>query len=118
MASRRRRALLLAAFILIKRRQQRRMKAKKCWMKHWVSRRVEQGAYCNLLMNLDKQGYRNYLRLSKAQFNDVLKRVSPLLERDDTVFRRSISAGERLALTLRFLGNVMQKQTDSIRYTY
>jgi hypothetical protein len=47
--------------------------------------------------------FRNYFRICKADFDLVLTRVEPLISKQDTVFRESISAKERLMVTLRYL---------------
>lgn len=47
--------------------------------------------------------YRSFLRLQEDRFNNLLNKVAPLIEKRDTTFRNSISAGERLALTLHYL---------------
>ncbi|XDV25558.1 hypothetical protein PO909_029458, partial [Leuciscus waleckii] len=42
-------------------------------------------------------------RLDRTQFDVLLRRVGPLICKDNTRFRRAISPGERLAICLRFL---------------
>lgn len=51
----------------------------------------------------DTASYKNFLRMDVASFETILQLVSPVISRQDTLMRESISAGERLALTLRFL---------------
>ena len=40
--------------------------------------------------------------MNAATFEEWLGKVAPLITRQDTLIRRAIPAGERLALTLRF----------------
>lgn len=47
--------------------------------------------------------FRNYFRLERADFEYVLTKVTPLISKEDTSFRRSISAEERLMVTLRYM---------------
>ena len=57
-----------------------------------------------------------YFRMSPDRFNHLLSLVEPLIRKSDTRFRKSISAGERLALTLRFLANGNSQQTLSYSF--
>jgi hypothetical protein len=43
--------------------------------------------------------------MNEQLFNELLKKITPYLTRKDTVMSDSLSAEERLALTLRFLAN-------------
>ena len=64
----------------------------------------EQGVYNNLLRELQSKGsLRNYLRITKEQFHDLVERVTPVLQRTNTNFGAAISPAERLAVTLRYL---------------
>lgn len=49
--------------------------------------------------------YKNFLRMDIHQFNDLLSLVSPVITKQDTVMRKSITAKDRLILTLRFLSS-------------
>ncbi|ROL42257.1 hypothetical protein DPX16_18179 [Anabarilius grahami] len=51
----------------------------------------------------DMTGFREMLRVTVEEFYELLAMVEPLITRTDTVMRRSISAKERLSVTLRFL---------------
>ena len=64
----------------------------------------EQGVYNNLLRELQSKGsLRNYLRITKEQFHDLVERVTPVLQRTNTNFGAAITPAERLAVTLRYL---------------
>ncbi|KAK3926080.1 Protein ALP1-like [Frankliniella fusca] len=83
------------------------------WVKHWVARRKKQGLHHNLFLELmleDPQKYRRFplscyrcLRMSTAMFEELLSKVSPIIQRKDTHLRESISPAERLSVTLRHL---------------
>lgn len=47
--------------------------------------------------------FKNFLRMSQADFQILLNLVGPKIKKMDTNFRKAISVQERLALTLRFL---------------
>jgi hypothetical protein len=93
---------VLAIYLLLKQCQKR--KKRSCWKRPWIARRDEQGAYTNLVRELELDGsLHNYLRITKTQFDDIVARVTPLIKRQNTTFQASITPGERIAVTLRFL---------------
>lgn len=47
--------------------------------------------------------FKHFLRVDLGTFNHLLELVTPLIQKIDTNMRQSISASERLAVTLRFL---------------
>ncbi|XP_054709131.1 uncharacterized protein LOC129218835 [Uloborus diversus] len=51
----------------------------------------------------DHEGYRRFLRMDTDTFQFLLQKIEPLISKQDTVMRRAIPAGERLAITLRYL---------------
>ncbi len=55
------------------------------------------------LKDSDRKGFRDLLRMDVEDFIYLLEKVTPLIQRRDTKFRRAISARMRLSLTLRFL---------------
>ena len=76
------------------------------WVRPWIARRNQYGAYHALVQELsseDPSGLKNFLRMDMATFNELLEMVTPIIKRRDTLMRDSISPAERLALTLRFL---------------
>ena len=100
--SRRKKAAVLGIYLLLKRRKRRR----RLWRKPWVARHDEQGAYNNLMKELELYGcLRDYLRITKSQFLDIVQRVTPILQRKNTNFRlrAAITPEKRVAVTLRFL---------------
>ena len=63
----------------------------------------DQGAHAQLMSVLWEHVYRNFVRLSPALFDRILAQISPIIVKEETRFRASISSSERLAITLRFL---------------
>ena len=51
----------------------------------------------------DPDDWRNYLRMDEDAYNQLLHLVTPIIERQNTVMRESISPHERLSATLRYL---------------
>lgn len=89
--------------------ERKKRKPRTVWVREWAEKRNSEGAYAKLLQELrtgdrgEQILFRNFVRMSEAQFNHLLEKVSPLIEKQNTKFRESISAGERLALTLHYL---------------
>ncbi|KYN08599.1 Sodium channel protein 60E [Cyphomyrmex costatus] len=50
--------------------------------------------------------YLRYLRMSTEMFEDLVIKVTPLIQRRDTHLRKCISPSERLSVTLRHLATV------------
>jgi hypothetical protein len=47
--------------------------------------------------------YCNYLKMSKDNVMNLLEKVRPFIENQDTVLRTAITAEKQLAITIRFL---------------
>ena len=98
-------ACSLTILTTIKRRRRKR-RNRVIWVRSWVRNRMQFGAYNNLLVqlrNTDPISFQNFFRMDIATFEEVLALISTLIERRDTNYREAIPAGERLAVTLRFL---------------
>ncbi|KAK2193192.1 hypothetical protein NP493_14g07022 [Ridgeia piscesae] len=64
----------------------------------------DHGAHVQLVPVLREQKsdvYRNFVRLSPALFDRILARITPIITKEETRFRASISPSERLAVTRR-----------------
>ena len=97
-----------AVYCIIVEEKKKRRRRRSCWAQPWLLRRPKYGAYHCLLRELvseDPQSARNFLRMSYDTFLALLTRVGPRLEKQDTVMREAIKPGERLAITLRYLGS-------------
>ncbi|XP_034246598.1 protein ANTAGONIST OF LIKE HETEROCHROMATIN PROTEIN 1-like [Thrips palmi] len=89
------------------------------WVKNWVARRTEKGFHHNLFMELqleDPNKFRRCLRMDVANFEFLLEKVSPLIVKQDTHLRKSISAAERLSVTLRHLATGETQESLSLNY--
>lgn len=98
-------AAAIVAFKLLKNKTK---KKKKLWMKDWFKRRDELGFGSRLFIELrseDENCYRNFVRLLPEDFDFLLERVTPFIEKRDTNWRPAISPTIRLCLTLRFLAS-------------
>ncbi|XP_025419487.1 uncharacterized protein LOC112689835, partial [Sipha flava] len=75
------------------------------WVKNWLARRDLFG-HMTLLKELNENepnDLKNYLRMSKPDFDRLLDLLRPHITKQDTVMRQAIPAEERLIATLRFL---------------
>ena len=76
------------------------------WCRQWLLRRDDLGAYNTLLSELkleDQKSFLNFLRMSPGLFEGLLEKIRPLIQKEDTNYRKAISPGMRLAITLRYL---------------
>ena len=74
------------------------------WVRPIFRRRLQLGEYHHLVQEMrvgDTESYIRYFRMDPRQFDQLLKFVGPKISKLDTNWRKSISAGERLAITLR-----------------
>ncbi|KAG1657412.1 Protein ALP1-like [Nymphon striatum] len=89
------------------------------WVRPIFERREEQGAYHNLVREMrlnDNEYYFKFHRMSPTQFDEILSLVGPIIQKQDTHFRSSISAGERLSMTLRYLASGNSQASISFAY--
>ncbi|XP_046145255.1 uncharacterized protein LOC123988612 [Osmia bicornis bicornis] len=76
------------------------------WVRQWISQRRVAGASAVLLPELsaeNHQEYRNHLRLSPIQLEQLLTAVQPRIQRQYTLFRDPLLAREKLESTLYYL---------------
>lgn len=102
----RKRQRLAAAMIILLLKKKKRS----TWVRDWILKRREAGAFYNLLNELnieDAQQYFNFTRMTAIDLEVLILKVGPIIKKQDTRFRESISPKERLLLTLRFLASGM-----------
>ena len=68
-----------------------------------LQKRKQHGEYHRLVKELEMDGewFQQYFRLSKEQFEHILGIVGPHIQKQNTNWRQSIHARERLAICLR-----------------
>ena len=98
--------VLLLFYVNRRRRNRKRWRNRKVWTKPHISRNPSLGAYNTLVQELrteDAAAFKNFLRMDQTCFHELFEMVKPQLQKQDTNMRKSIPAGEKLALTLRYL---------------
>jgi hypothetical protein len=55
------------------------------------------------LISEDVSGYRNFMRLDPDTFQEILAKVGPKIQKQNTFWRRAMKPGIKLAITLRYL---------------
>ena len=96
---------VLACAVVVRRRGKPCRRVDRTWVRSWIERRGNQGAF-SLVGELcleDPCSFRNYLRMTQGQFEELCGLVATSVKRQDTNMRLSISVAQRVALTLRFL---------------
>nr|CAI5853840.1 unnamed protein product [Callosobruchus analis] len=95
-------------------------KKRRFWVRQWILRRTRLiGASETLLKELateDKDGYRNYLRMSEEKFEELLSKVQNSIKKQDTVMQQAISPKLKLQGTLRYLATGDSFQTLAFLY--
>lgn len=81
---------------------------KKKWCKDWLSKRKQMGSHVTIFRELqvgNMRDFTNYVRMDPSTFYELLAKVKPYIEKQDTRMRDSITAEARLEATLLFLSN-------------
>lgn len=93
-------------------------KTRRWWVKKWILRRNTLGASEHLLREFateDESLYKNHLRMSKDQFEVLLHRITPKIQKRNTIMRNALPARTKLEITLRFLG-MLKYLTNKFSY--
>ena len=102
--SNKRKKLLLLATSMSIMAKIRRKKKRSCWTRSWIMRRDDRSMTLVREVAVENGAeYRAMFRMEEADFDYLLNLVSPLIAKQDTLLRTSISARERLEVTLRYL---------------
>ena len=105
-------------YLRIRRRRRRRRrqlrdaatfdKPKRIWARRWLLRRSELGMHERLLKELnreDKKTFKNYVRVPHDLFEEMVERLSPMLQKKHTKMREPLPVALKLAVTLQFLAS-------------
>lgn len=81
-------------------------KKRRVWIRNWIKKRNQYGVSETLLKELaveDTEGYKNHLRMSEEKFEELLLKIMPKIQKQDTVMRRALPAALKLQIVLRYL---------------
>ena len=97
-----------AAFFVVRRCRRRQKQFRSIWVRRWLSaeRRLQYGQYDRLMAVLrmeDVHSFFNFLRMQPEMFDELLNRVAQRIQKNDTLWRKSLQPGLKLAITLRHL---------------
>jgi hypothetical protein len=84
--------------------EKERMKGR-WWAQTFVLKQHTHGAYQSIqneLKIVDRQGFKNLMRMFPYDFGNLLKMVAPLIKLQATNCRNGVSPAKRLAATLQF----------------
>ncbi len=94
--------ILAAAYVYI--REKKLKKRSRRWWVHPINeRRDELGEFSKLIheLRLHDDRFRKYFRMTVGEYDTLLLKIGPSLEKKGSNFRLSISTNQRLAITLR-----------------
>lgn len=103
--------LLSAGYIYLQQKNKVKNK-RRFWVRPTLQKRNVLGVD-QLLINLQdddvglngelRSSFKNFLRMSSEDFENLICLIGPAIKKEDTNWRRAISITERLSITLRFL---------------
>ncbi|CAI6376729.1 unnamed protein product [Macrosiphum euphorbiae] len=98
---------------------EKKTKKREYWVRKWISRRNTLGASGTLLKELhfeDPRSYCNFLRVDYDMFYELLQKVGPIIQRQNTTMRTAIPAAIKLQVVLRYLAS--GDSISSLQYLY
>lgn len=103
---RRRRAIIALFGVVLIQEISKRFPERSVWVHHYIARRDRLGCHNTLFMELrteNPEKYRKCLRMTPEMFQWLADTIRPLVQKQDSHLRRSISVEQRLSITLRHL---------------
>ncbi len=76
------------------------------WVRPWLLRRPIYGHYETLLAELNREdipAFWNYTRMDPDMFFELVERLTPRIQKQDTWYRKALQPGFKVAVTLRHL---------------
>ncbi|CAN7984462.1 unnamed protein product, partial [Ixodes hexagonus] len=118
--SARKRRVVAAALALVLCDDEAPPKKKRTWVKEYIRKREQTGAHHSLTRDLlkDANEFRRYLRMTPNVFHRLADGIRADIQRQNTVMRESITAEERLEVTLRHLASGKSSDHLSLHYKY
>ena len=99
--------LAIAAAVIVEEEERvKKRKMRSVWIKPWLLRRNEHGAFDTLLNEFrreDPTEFKQFLRMDPETFDELLAMIDNSIQKQNTVMRESLSPRIKLAVTIRFL---------------
>ncbi len=76
------------------------------WCRPWLLRRLAFGQFEHLMVELrieDPAGFQNFVRCEPAMFQEMVDRLTPLLCKHDTNYRKALDPGLKVAIALLYM---------------
>lgn len=91
--------LVASALILYLQNKNKNKMKRKIWTKNWFQKR-DDFSHINLLKELkfSPNDWNNYMRMNEKTYLELLSLVTPLIQKQDTYFRKAISPYSYIAL--------------------
>lgn len=89
--------------LLLRRRRRKRKRKTRAWVLEILMNRGQDGHFFTLypLLRRNEEQFFNYFRMSIASFDELTAILQDSITRQNTIMRKSISAEQRIAMTLR-----------------
>lgn len=111
--------LAVSNMLLLYLRRKKKLNKRRFWMNETLRQRDTPG-YCSpltqSLRSNDSEYYKQFMRMDRDMFDKLLGILEGSLAKKNTKWRKSISAADRLALTLRFLATGESQRNASIDF--
>ncbi|KAM8702575.1 hypothetical protein ACLKA7_001911 [Drosophila subpalustris] len=106
-------AIILHCCVEEEEEQELKLRTRTTWVQELYLEREESAffrSFQSIFRSNSPDRFKDFVRMNPDDFDFILERVRPLIEKADTRLRRAISAAERLAVTFRYLatGDSMQ----------
>ena len=107
----------VAVEVLLPQRKPRRKR--RVWSWPYLQRRTQYGHYDTLMDELFQENpdlYKNFTRMDRDMFNNIVEAVTPLISKKETFCRKPIDPSTRVAITLRFMAT--GNSYKSLQYSF
>lgn len=71
------------------------------WLSNHIRERPAKGDLLRMYNDLQNEYFKNYFRMNRKQFKELLSLIEEDIKKQDTTFRKAITPLEKLAVTLR-----------------
>ncbi|XP_063602319.1 uncharacterized protein LOC134778434 [Penaeus indicus] len=108
----------LACFQKYREYKKTKKSRKRLWMKPWLQKK-DRSVYHKLIEETrvaDGSVFYDFHRMNRQNFDVLLNLVAPLIQKETTQLRDTISAPERLSLTLRYLATGETRRSLGFQY--